>query len=502
MVQDHDSVPDSAWGWPIQHRQSHIPRTQLENMRTQADTLADECFRALIVQYPQLLTCTADGLLTALKAEVKVFLRKPGYEDLKDKQDARVAAFIEAALAVPDWLDWQLILEGQETFLKYSTSSAMGLLYYSLIGGFSAPKIIAVLDKTGYLSKGSRDNTYRRLNETMEMVVDCLDDDDAMIRGSGRGWHSVLKVRLLHARVRYRILLGSQTQTQTQTQGQGQSGPRSSNSSGSGSGDYDTSTNRVSGAWDSDLYGVPINQEDMVGTLLSFSINVIETIERIGAPFLTQREREAYIHLWRYIGYLIGVECRYNPCTSVNRARGAVESIVLHLLHPDARSMAVAKHVISAVSYRAPLEWSPNMHAQMARGLLGASLANALDLPDNTDSPLVQLYAMWVYFCLWVCALFLPWVIRRDRPAAYAGARRRLRFLVNLTLGKGGGGGARYPPDGGTGGYSYPPGEGEEEEAKTRGTVVSPPGAGAAGGGCPFGFTADSGVKAPHPVFT
>ena len=113
-------------------------------------------------------------------------------------QDSRIAAFIESVSTVPEWLDYDLLIEGQTTFLSYSTSSMMGLLYYSLIGGFSAPKIISVLDKTGYLSRSGLDTTYKRLNETMDMVVDCLEEDNAL-KPECKGWYSVLKVRLLHA---------------------------------------------------------------------------------------------------------------------------------------------------------------------------------------------------------------------------------------------------------------------------------------------------------------
>ena len=85
--------------------------------------------------------------------------------------------------------------------------------------------------------------------------------------------------------------------------------------------------------------------EDMIGTLLSFSINVIETIKKIGAP-ITLEEEESYIHLWRYVGYLLGVSEEYNPCVNINTSIGVVESIILHILHPDERSGEVARHVL------------------------------------------------------------------------------------------------------------------------------------------------------------
>jgi hypothetical protein len=63
---------------------------------------------------------------------------------------------------------------------------------------------------------------------------------------------------------------------------------------------------------------------------------------------------QSFLHLWRYISYLIGVRDEFNPLTSLNRARGAVQSVVSHLLDPDGTSMVLAAHMIRSISYRAP----------------------------------------------------------------------------------------------------------------------------------------------------
>lgn len=460
------AIPESVWGWKIRHPQMHIPVDDLESWRTESDDLADSAFRAMADRYPQVKTGPADTLGIALKAEMNVYRNVPSSE-AAHQQDPRVAAFLQSACSVPEWLDWELLKEGQTMFMSYSTSSAMALLYFSLIGGFSAPKIIAVLDKTGYLTKGSRNSTYRRLNETLEMVVDCIEDDDALREGN-RGWQSVLKVRLLHARVRHRILTASMNEVNEAGADNRQKGADEI---------MDTSTNRVTEGWDSKENGVPINQEDLVGTLLSFSINVIETLERIGAPFLTERERIAYLHLWRYIGYLIGVREEYNPCSSVSRARGAVESIVLHLLHPNESSKVIANHVIRSVSFRPPTQWSPGMHAQMARGLLGNELSDALDLPRDEDDFVIRLYSVWVFFVLRILALLLPFLIHRKSERgriALGKARKNFRVLTNRAL--------------------------ERNGMETLQTEIQGARTTAKTSGCPFGYTADSGVIAPHPL--
>lgn len=146
-----------------------------------------------------------------------------------------------------------------------------------------------------------------------------------------------------------------------------------------------------------------------MGTLLSFSIAILKTIRHIGAPWLTEAEESAYIHLWRYIGFLIGVRDEYNPCSSLNRAHGAIESIVLHLLHPDRRSQEIANHVIRSVAHRPPMKsWTPAMHAQMARWLLGRPLADALRIEGSFLS---YLYTFKVMLLLQLFALIMPLLI-------------------------------------------------------------------------------------------
>lgn len=186
----------------------------------------------------------------------------------------------------------------------------------------------AVLTSTGYLANK---NTYRRLFETNQMVVDCL-EKGAMQPLTGKGWNSCARVRFLHCKVRTRL--------------------------------------QRSQRWNTAEWGVPINQEDMAVTVLAFQYNVLLVIELLKIP-LTAQEREDYTHLWRYIGYLMGVLDEYNACTSYARSRAYLESIVMHLIDPDETSRYLANHVINAVTDRPPAWWNHAMHASLARILMG-----------------------------------------------------------------------------------------------------------------------------------
>jgi len=59
---------------------------------------------------------------------------------------------------------------------------------------------------------------------------------------------------------------------------------------------------------------VPINQEDLAGTLMTFSYVVIEGLERLGIT-LSSDEQDAYLHAWQAIGKIMGVDPRVIPQT-------------------------------------------------------------------------------------------------------------------------------------------------------------------------------------------
>ncbi|KAL8276559.1 hypothetical protein RQP46_011049 [Phenoliferia psychrophenolica] len=165
--------------------------------------------------------------------------------------------------------EWKMIREGQDVFWRYSTQIFSALMHFSLAGGFSSPNLSAVLRETGYLTSSSRDATYKRLLETTLFVIDAMKD---LTPETGRGWQSALRVRLLHAQVRHKILHGKGREKT-----------------------YDVAIN-----------GVPINQADLALVLGSFMIAPIWSMKRTGL-FISEREQKAYQAVWTHIGFFLGL---------------------------------------------------------------------------------------------------------------------------------------------------------------------------------------------------
>ena len=291
--------------------------------------------------------------------------------------DSECFQFLVSASSVPSWVDWERVSLGQTVFRRYSPAGLLILLYSSLLGGFGAPLINEVLEATQSFTR-SCPATYSRLIETTLMVVAAMGpnantlhspwtDDSIPLDArppsaassattvaataaptDGDGWMACLRVRFLHAQVR-KMLLG-------RSQG-----------------------------WNTSAFGLPINQEDQAVTLLSFSFNLLHQLERLGVR-LSPQEREAYMHTWRYLGWLLGVEPAtldgFMSCCAT--ARTAMEALVFHLVWPGTSSQALAQHVLLSVTHCSAMRWSFDFHVALARTFLGEEWANALHMPPST----------------------------------------------------------------------------------------------------------------------
>src|SRR5262249_36156671 len=139
----------------------------------------------------------------------------------------------------------------------------MVLGFYGLPADYAAKKGVKVLHRTAQLTR----RPVRRVFETTQMVVDVMAEGG--LGSEGRGVRSAQKVRLMHAAVRHLLT-------------------------------HDPAT-----PWDASL-GLPINQEDLAGTLMTFAYVVLDGLARLGIA-LASDDREAYVHCWQAIGRIMGV---------------------------------------------------------------------------------------------------------------------------------------------------------------------------------------------------
>lgn len=166
-------------------------------------------------------------------------------------------------VSFPAWVNSKLLSRGQRLFRTYSVEMSAILGIYSLPYCYAAANGAKVLIH----SRNILEKPQQRLSETAQFVVDIMADDG--FSPTGRGYLSILKVRLLHATARYFAARHIR-------------------------------------------FEVPVNQEDMAGTNLAFSLICMRGLSDIGVN-LDLKAREAYIHAWNVIGSMLGIDRELLP---------------------------------------------------------------------------------------------------------------------------------------------------------------------------------------------
>lgn len=164
--------------------------------------------------------------------------------------------------------DEKEIRKGLEFFDKYAQPIMAMLGFLSLPYCYAGEKGVKVL----YFSERIRKNPEKRLLETGEFVFDVSNIHAFTPRG--KAYRSIGKVRLMHAAIRYHLL--------------------------------------KSGKWNSEHWDMPINQEDMAGTNLAFSLISIRGLRKLGY-LVSPDQAQSFITLWNWIGLLLGIDTELLP---------------------------------------------------------------------------------------------------------------------------------------------------------------------------------------------
>ncbi len=172
-------------------------------------------------------------------------------------------ALMDQVTHKPLWVDLDKVNVGGATYMRAGFLGSVALLCYSLPYGYLNPAANKPLVFSGRLVQ----RAYRRLMETSRFVLEVCKPGGLDI--GAPGFMISVRVRLMHAQVR-RLLLKS-------------------------------------GRWKTRDWGLPINQSDLLGTNLLFSIIVLQALRRCGLRF-SKEESEGVMHFWKYSGYISGIE--------------------------------------------------------------------------------------------------------------------------------------------------------------------------------------------------
>jgi hypothetical protein len=242
----------------------------------------------------------------------------------------------------PIWLDREKLALACDVSRRVGAWGELSLRNLSLMGGYLGAAAAKPLVFTGQLERV----TPRRLVETGKFWMDVT-----TIGGLERfaeGFKSSVRVRIMHAQVRAMLL--------------------------------------KSGKWNP-AWGRPLNQADCMATILEFSTIYMVGLRALGFLF-SKREREAVVHLWRYVGHVMGVDEGILP-TCEDDANRAMYLMSATIPPSDDDTRALGTALADAPLHFAGDDWLSQRWSRIERTLrigytryvLGDVAGDALGLP-------------------------------------------------------------------------------------------------------------------------
>ncbi|YCU38521.1 oxygenase MpaB family protein [Mycobacteroides abscessus] len=189
--------------------------------------------------------------------------------DAVENPPEELVAFFEQIDARPYWLDdKKLELAARVSMRTGVVGLGLALPGLALTGGYLSSRADKPLVGTGNLQAMAP----RRLNETAQWLID-VTSPGGLDRFSP-GFKGIPRVRLMHALVR-------------------------------------AAMNRRDD-WDYEAWDSPVNQIQLAGTLMLFSLANLAGCQAMGMSF-SDSERESVFHFWRYVGLLMGIHPELVP---------------------------------------------------------------------------------------------------------------------------------------------------------------------------------------------
>jgi hypothetical protein len=236
-------------------------------------------------------------------------------------------------------VDDDLLAQGAQACRAFGMDAGLVLAYGSLLGGYRTAAALEPLVRTGRLTGGE---TLRRIQET-SLWWRAVTAPGGLAPG-GEGVRLTLHVRVMHALVNARL--------------------------------------EADPTWDWQLRGVPVNQYDQASTLGVFSTSFLLHLRLLGVR-VSGADGRAVMHLWSYVGWLMGVDEEWLPHTE-RRGRRLLYHFLSHDPPPDGNSVALARALLAMTDDWASGRrriWEREKALSVSAWLLGRGALRDLGLP-------------------------------------------------------------------------------------------------------------------------
>ena len=334
------------------------------------DPLADAATKDLAALGPEEARRFLQG---AIEQEDEILRRAP----------RSLQALMHEVTTVPAWYDRAAAQRGCRAFLRNSDHVLAAFVAGAIVEGFAT-----MISKSFAITGRLIDDGVRRLKQNIRHLLDMF-----MPRGiepSGDGWKLTMRIRMVHARVRWLF--------------------------------QDTDE------WDHDSYGVPVSAAHTALAAAAFSARLLDFAPQLGAS-LDRDDLDGIMEVWCYCAWVMGVP---DEILFHNRADG------LHLFRvgstceppPDYDAIALAHCIINSapvvvgISDPQKRKEAAKYIFRVSRELIGDATADKLRFPPSRSLTL------------------LPWLRTKNRLKrgigkvfpAWARAQDRASFLHVLDL--------------------------------------------------------------------
>lgn len=277
--------------------------------------------------------------------EASALVQKYTQNKLSESDDApeSIKNLFRQMQHIPDWFDEELANQGARFCMRSGTNALIVLRDFTLMGGYDFSYLNKPLIFTGALKKGA----VKRLKDTLEFWIHVTRENALNL--NSEAYQLIVRTRLMHSYARLSIKKKVEN-------------------------------------WDYENWGEPINHWDMIATYTGFSLVTMQGLKKLGIR-ISDEEETGVFHLWKYIGYLLGIPPEYLP---ENRQQ-AVEQLYLWSTtqdKSDADSVQLAKALLdenltnTIYKFRFQRKLLLNLHQSMNWFLLDKELNERLQIPE------------------------------------------------------------------------------------------------------------------------
>ena len=288
-------------------------------------------------------------------------------------------ALTEQFSSHPTWFDPKLAQIGAVTYRRYPLMLIWLLRNVALMAGYSIPALSLPLIQTGALMH----DALPRLMRTYAYILAVSEHPplhkpnisthnnrqpiEQVLAIGSEGWRQSIKVRQIHTIVRQNLLKGKGNAAKGVIPNADQH-------------------HNPDGSWNTDYWGIPINQTDMIATHLQFSLLIMRGLRLLGARISTE-EAEGILHLWNLASYWMGVDLQRLPkdeaaCWEWLYTYLSIQQLDFKMGQPLAKALHDLPRQLMGEDNRRG-RFVEMVNASVTRTLVGDDIGDGLDLPKS-----------------------------------------------------------------------------------------------------------------------